>query len=105
MNDDAEAIRELAALSGGDAPLVILHYLYVPTSEAAALVGKEIRARGFVAEERLGGDGVNWLVLVRQEAVPTGQLMASMRRTMEALVAPVGGEYDGWEVDVKPGSE
>lgn len=97
MNDDGHVIRELAVLCGGDVPHAIRHYLYVPTREAAAQVSKELRARGYGTEERLGADGVNWLVLVRHEAVPTEQLMASMRRSMEALVAMVGGEYDGWD--------
>jgi hypothetical protein len=97
---DAEAVRVLAALSGGDAPHPIHHYLYVPTSEAAGDVAKELRACGYHTEERPGADGVSWLVLVRHEAVPTEQLMYSMRRSMEALVARVGGEYDGWEAEV-----
>jgi len=49
----------------------------------------------------LGADGVNWLVLARHEAVPTEELMASMRRSMETLIAKIGGEYDGWEADVQ----
>ncbi|MDO8840436.1 MAG: ribonuclease E inhibitor RraB [Parvibaculum sp.] len=100
MNDDAKAVRVLAALSDGDAPHPIRHYLYVPTGEAAVDVAKELQARGFNTEERPGADGVNWLVLVHHEAVPTERLMLSMRRSMEALVARVGGQYDGWEAEV-----
>lgn len=101
MNDDAQVLGEIAALSDGDSPHPILHYLYVPTSEAAGQIANELNAGGFHTEERLGGDGVNWLVMARHEAVPTEQLMASMRRFMEALVATVGGEYDGWEAELK----
>jgi hypothetical protein len=100
MNYDAQVIREIAAVSGGDRPHTILHYLYVPSSEAASKVAEELKQRGFRTEERLGADGVNWLVLARHEVVPTEELVASMRRSMETLIAKFGGEYDGWEADI-----
>lgn len=101
MSDDRQAIREIAASSDADAVRTILHYLYAPSSDAAAEIAKELRQRGFKTEERIGGDGVNWLVLARHEAVLTEELMTSTRRSMEALVAQAGGEYDGWEADVR----
>lgn len=101
MSKDGEAIAELAAVSDVEAPHPILHYVYVPSCEAAAFVGEELRGRGFATEERLGADGVNWLVLARHVAVPSEAVMASIRQSMEALVAKVGGEYDGWEADVQ----
>jgi len=101
MSDDRQAILEIAAVSDGDAVHTILHYLYTPSSEAAGEIAKELRHRGFETEERLGGDGVSWLILARHEAVPTEELVASTRRSMEALMAAVGGEYDGWEADVR----
>lgn len=58
MSDDAQAIREIAAVSDGDAPHTILHYLYAPSSEAAGEIAEELKQRGFRTEERLGGDGV-----------------------------------------------
>jgi hypothetical protein len=100
VSDDPEAITELAAVSDGDAPHTILHYLYVPSSEIATSISEELRRRGFRTEERIGADGANWLVLARHEAVLSEPLMASTRRSMEALIAMSGGEYDGWEVDV-----
>lgn len=101
MSDDAQAVRENAAVSDRDAPHTILHYLYAPSSEAAGEIAEELSHRGFRTEKRLGGDGVNWLVLARHQAVPTEELMASIRRSMETLIADVGGEYDGWEADVR----
>lgn len=101
MSDDRQALREIAAVSDGEAIHSILHYLYAPSSEAAGQIAKELRESGFKTEERLGGDDVNWLVLARHEAVPTDELMTSTRRSMEALTAKVGGEYDGWEADVR----
>ena len=101
MSDDRQAIREIARVSDGDAIHTILHYLYAPSSEAGGEIAKELGQRGFRTEKRLGGDGVNWLVLARHDAVPTEELMKSTRRSMEALMIRVGGEYDGWEADVR----
>jgi hypothetical protein len=101
MTDDKRAVAEVAAVSDADAPHLILHYLYLPSREGAASVASELRTGGFDTEERLGADGVNWLVLARHMAVPTEALMAATRRSMETLVANLGGEYDGWEADVR----
>jgi len=101
VSKDGEAIAELAAVSDVEVPHPILHYVYLPSREAAASVGQELRGRGFTTEERLGADGANWLVLARHVAVPSAAAMASIRQSMEALVAKVGGEYDGWEADVQ----
>jgi hypothetical protein len=101
MSNDGEAIAELAAVSDADAAHLILHYVYLPSSEAAAEVAGELRSRGFDTEERLGADGANWLVLARHVAVPSKDFMVATRLSMESLVAERGGEYDGWEVDVR----
>ena len=100
MSDDELAFAEIAAVSDVSETHTILHYLYVARSEAAAVVAKELRQQGFRTEERLGGDGTNWLVLACHEAIPTEELIASTRRSMEKLVADFGGEYDGWEAEV-----
>jgi NAD(P)-dependent dehydrogenase (short-subunit alcohol dehydrogenase family) len=77
-----------------------LHYVFLPSRKAATFVGKDLHGRGFTTEERLGADGANWLVLARHVAVPAEAAVAAIRRSMEALVAQLGGEYDGWEADV-----
>lgn len=100
MSDDRQAVAELASVSDADAPHLIIHYVYLPSSEAAASIAGELRNRGFDAEQRLGADGVNWLVLARHVAIPSEPLMASTRRFIETLVAQFGGEYDGWEAEV-----
>jgi hypothetical protein len=102
MSHDTRAIAELVAVSDGDVPHTILHYVYLPGREAAASVAGELRHHGFRTEEQLSTDGVNWLVLARQEVAPSEAIMAATRRMMETLVAEVGGEYDGWEAEVRP---
>jgi hypothetical protein len=94
-------VAELARISKPDERHVLLHYLYLPTESDAQRAASELRQRGFRTEERLGADGVNWLVLARHDVVPTEELIVATRRIMEALVQPCGGEYDGWEAEVK----
>lgn len=101
MSDDRQAVAELAVVSDAEAPHLILHYAYLPSNEAAAVAAAELRSFGFETEERLGADGVNWLVLARHVVVPSENLMVATRRSMEALTAKLGGEYDGWEADVR----
>jgi hypothetical protein len=102
MNNDAHAVREVVPASGRTPePHRISHYLYVPTRDDAGRAAEALRRSGFETDERRGADGVNWLVLARHTAVPTEELMASLRRSMETLVAKVGGEYDGWEAEIQ----
>jgi len=103
MNKDAVAIDELAA-AGADltVPRNVLHYIYMPNKEEAAAVARELRRRGFQTEERLGADGVNWLVLAVHEMIVTKALISSTRQAMETLISQNGdGEYDGWEAEVR----
>lgn len=98
---DGLAVRGVAAPAHGNGPRPIRHYLYVPTRKIVEEVAQELQRRGFDTEEQLGADDKNWLILARHEAVFTEELIASTRVSMEALMETVGGEYDGWEVDVR----
>jgi hypothetical protein len=102
MSEDARGVVVLASVSDVSAPHRVLHFLYVPDSDAANAIASELRQGGFCTEERLAADGVSWLVLAHHEIVPTGEQLAALRRSMENLVAPYGGEYDGWEAEVPP---
>jgi hypothetical protein len=102
-NKDAQALQVFASLSDAEAVHTIRHYVYVSTSELAGEVGATLRKRGFAVEENLGADGKNWLVLAQHEAVPTDELLTLIRLSMGELVAPVGGQYDGWEVEIRRG--
>jgi hypothetical protein len=100
MSEDARAVAELASVSDVSKRHGVLHYLYVPDSAAANAIAAELEQSGFRTEERLGADGVSWLVLARHEIVPTEEQLAALRRSMGKLVALYGGEYDGWEAEV-----
>jgi len=102
MSDDRSALEHLFQTSTPGATHVLLHYLYFPTRHGASDTAKELRARGFETEERLGADGVNWLVLAKHEVIPSEETMAANRELMEELARAKAGEYDGWEAEVRP---
>ena len=101
MSDDRVALEELArALEPGTA-CTVLHYLYLPKRENAPTIVESLRARGFRVQERLGADGVNWLVLASHTVVPSLEVILRTRASMNEMVRPCAGEYDGWEADLK----
>ena len=55
---------------------------------------------GFTAEEQLGADNVNWLVLASHKIVPSPEAVAFIREELETVATRFGGEYDGWEAEV-----
>ncbi len=99
MDDDRAALAELMRASKAGSSHDFLHYLYFPTHGAACAAASELRQGGIRTQERLGADGVNWLVLARQDVVPTEHSIAATRQLMESLVRRHGGEYDGWEAE------
>lgn len=103
MSADADAIKELAA-AGADltSPRTVVHYLYLPDRERAASVARTFNRRGFRTEERLGADNINWLVLATHEVLVSEALITATHRAIETLIAQNGGgEYDGWEAEVR----
>ena len=44
---------------------------------------------------------MNWLVLVRQELVPSEETIATARRQIEEITQRRVREYDGWEAEVQ----
>lgn len=100
MNNDSQAVAELQAVSDVNKPHTVLHYLYVPNRNASKVIARKLERSGYLTESRLGADATNWLVLARHTAVPTEEVMAALRESMENLVADFDGEYDGWEAEV-----
>jgi hypothetical protein len=98
---DRDALEELRAVSDMDAVHVVQHYLYFPLEQGARQVGNILRERGFLVEERLGADGINWLVLAKDRMVPTEAGIGEMRALLEEIAEKNGGEYDGWEAEVQ----
>ena len=101
MTDDRAAIAELMEASKPGQPHVLLHYLYFPRESAARNAANKLCHYGFHTEERLGAEGVTWLVLARHDIVPTEAAISAARQLMESLAESCNGEYDGWEAEVR----
>ncbi len=102
MDGDRLALEELLRNSSRNSVHKLKHYLYFPTKRGARAAAAKLVEQSFSVEERLGADGVNWLVLVRHDIVPSPEAVAAVRETMEQLAAVGGGEYDGWEAETVP---
>jgi hypothetical protein len=96
------APEELCGSSGREGAHMVVHYLYFPDHQEAVAAASELRSAGYTAEERLGADGIKWLVRARHEIVRSEESTADLRRSMEDLAERHRGEYDGWEADVGP---
>ena len=99
----------LAALveAGADLsePRDLVHYLYVPTEQAAQDAAAELRGLGYTAEAQAAagagpGDQNPWLVLANVDAVVDEERIGQERARFEELARTHGGEYDGWEAAV-----
>jgi Regulator of ribonuclease activity B len=101
MASDRDALEELFRNSLPGVRHVLVHYLYFPREASAKAAVQALGEAGYATEDRLGADGVNWLVLARHEAIPSEQLLARARQEMEQTARRGQGEYDGWEAEVR----
>ena len=99
MSTDRDALNELYRNTTPGRLHTITHYLYLPDKKTARSVAAKLRKSGLRTEDRLGADGVNWLVLAYQEAVPSESLLSRTRAELTELALAGGGEYDGWEAE------
>lgn len=81
-------------------PREVLHYVYLPSQDAAQAAGRELEAKGFAVEVRpaAGAPGPNpWLCLATIEEVVSVESANAATQSFIALATLHGGEYDGWE--------
>lgn len=86
-------------------PREVLHYLYVPSREAADAAGRDLELRGYAVDVRpaAGPTGPNpWLCLATIEDVVSVEWARAARESFTALASQHGGEYDGWEAAATP---
>ncbi len=102
MASDKDALEELRAVSNIDEIHIFEHYIYFPIERTSREVGNILHQLGFHVEVRLGADGVNWLVLAKNEMLPTDSKISEVRKLLEAIATKNGGDYDGWEAEVRP---
>jgi hypothetical protein len=100
--NDTDALDALRA-SGVDPtmPTMLRHYVYVPQESSAKMLVERFQQDGFSIESRASADGTNWLILLTHKSLVTSREIARLRAYFADLVEPIGGEYDGWEAEVK----
>ena len=93
--------------SGADLtqPRDLVHYLYVPSQDAAEQAAAELRNLSYTAEAKLAAgvqpdDPNPWLVLANVDAVVDQERVRWERARFDELAVKYGGEYDGWEAAV-----
>jgi len=105
---DQMILQQLKSL-GADMsqPREVLHYLYLPSRDAARQAAEALRSKGYSAEERMAANAKDnppnpFLVLAKNQIVVTPQATHQFRQLFEQLAAFHNGEYDGWEAAAKP---
>jgi hypothetical protein len=105
---DAAVISELKK-AGSDVTRAasVIHYLYVPSQEAAHEAATALCRHGFTtavsepanaaANSEPGGA---WGVIALEKAVPSALHLRRVRPIFIALAQKYGGDYDGWEASI-----
>ena len=75
-------------------------YLYFPTENAAATVGRELSETGFRCQVRSSVRG-EWLCLATARVVPDDAALETVFHLMETMAEDFGGSFDGWETQVR----
>lgn len=88
-------------------PREVIHYLYMPTQDAAYQSAEALRSKGYTAEEKMAANAKDnppnpFLVLANTQLVVTPQATQACRQLFEQLATFHNGEYDGWEAAGKP---
>lgn len=88
-------------------PREVLHYLYLPTSDAANRLASELHDDGFTTVVRPAANAGEhtpnpWLLLAATQMTVNKESIADARRRFYVLAKESHGEYDGWETPVKP---
>jgi len=75
----------------------VRHFIYLPTSEAAATVARTLEREGW--DTAVHESEQVWLVVAGCLRVLTGPLVRETRARLASLAAAHGGSYDGWEAE------
>lgn len=86
----------------GRRPQGVQHFLYIPDRTKAEALAVRLRDEGLDVETRKGADEINWLVLVCHRFLDEDAIDRLEEHLAEYAEA-IGGEYDGYERDVKQG--
>jgi hypothetical protein len=78
----------------------VRHFLYFPAQELADAAGKILRHHGRGLEIRPSGYNSPWLLLICENDSGEQSFMQS-RTHFEEVAESFGGEYDGWECEIR----
>jgi Regulator of ribonuclease activity B len=79
------------------------HFIYVPGVKAAQNLARALKSQRRVVDLDTSARKGYWLVVVKQSMIVTPDAMAALRTEFEAAAAPLGGQYDRWQVDLQGG--
>jgi regulator of ribonuclease activity B len=88
-------------------PREVIHFLYVPTEEAARQVAEELKSRGYSVEQKpapiVEKEPINPFCLIASNRfVSYSTTVQKFRHFFEQLAEFHQGDYDGWEAASKP---
>jgi hypothetical protein len=103
--DQTALAREQLRSAGADLdmPHETRHFLYVPGVKSAQTVARALRRPDRRIEIETSARTGYWLVVVIQPLVITPDTMGDLRAELVSAAAPVGGEYDSWQVAIANG--
>lgn len=100
--DPVQAALDSMRRAGADpaVPHQTRHFIYIPGVRAAHDVARAVKKPGREVEIDTSARKGYWLVVVSEPMLVTPETIAAHRSEFEAAAAPVGGQYDRWQVDV-----
>ena len=107
MDQDSDVIAKLREYGANlSLPREVLHYLHLPTREAAEEVASQLPELGYQARILQSDPSSQyegpWTIVATDEMIVTEESIEAARLTLEQLVGTVDGEYDVWEAAVEP---
>lgn len=106
VEGDRLVLEQLRA-AGADLsqPREVVHYVHLPSREAAEAFVPMVVNQGFDPQihepgPESAGDPRPWTVAATSHAIVTEEGVATSRRSFTELAAEYGGSYDGWEAGV-----
>jgi hypothetical protein len=106
VGGDRLVLEELSA-AGADLsqPREVVHYVHLPSREAAEAFAPMVVNQGFEPQIRepvpeAADDPRPWTVAATSHMVVTEEGVALARRSFTELAAEYGGVYDGWDAAV-----
>ena len=79
-------------------------YVYLPSREAAIRAEALVQQIGLTTKVERAAKGPQWLCLASDTFIPTKQKIHAVQQRLGKIAGEFGGEYDGWEAEVRHGA-